>query len=56
MLLVVRANPRAQAEGLPLVGSGPGAGDTSFLLLPPSGVPAPAKSRDDLFSCQLCPS
>lgn len=55
VLLVVQAKPRAEAEGLPLVGSGPGAGDAGFLLLPSSLVPAPAKSRDDLFSCQLCP-
>lgn len=55
-LLVGQANPREEAEGLPLVGGGPGVEDTSFLLLPPSLVLAPRKSREGLFLCQLCPS
>lgn len=55
-LLAVQADLREEAEGFPLVGSAPGAQDTSFLLLSPSLVPALGKSREGLFSCQLCPS
>lgn len=55
-LLLVQANPREEAKGFALVGIGPGAEDTCFLLLPPSLVLAPGKSREGLLSCQLCPS
>lgn len=42
--------------GFPGWAAQPGAKDASFLWLPPSLLPAPGKSKEGLFSCQLYPS